>query len=113
MTIMFCSFSEQPLILRLYGQGKVIRPRDQEWQTFYSLFQPLPGERQIIVLNVESTQTSCGYGVPIYEFQVQRQTLIEWAQQKGEPGIHEYWQAKNLKSIDGLPTNLLEDSRNF
>lgn len=34
MTIMFCSFSEQPLILRLYGQGKVIRPRDRDWETF-------------------------------------------------------------------------------
>jgi hypothetical protein len=109
MTIMFCSFSDNPLILRLYGQGKVIRPRDKEWQTFYSLFKPLPGERQIIVLEVDSAQTSCGFGVPVYEFKEERKTLIEWANKKGEQGIYEYWQAKNLKSIDGLPTKLLED----
>jgi hypothetical protein len=109
MTIMFCSFSDNPLILRLYGQGKVIRPRDKEWQTFYSLFKPLPGERQIIVLEVDSAQTSCGFGVPVYEFKEERKTLIEWANKKGAQGIYEYWEAKNLKSIDGLPTKLLED----
>lgn len=109
MTIMFCSFSEKPLILRLYGHGRVIRPRDKDWQKFYSLFQPLPGERQIIVLDVDSAQTSCGHGVPIYEFKEERQTILEWAEKKGEQGIYEYWQAKNIKSIDGLPTKLLED----
>lgn len=109
ITIMFCSFSENPLILRLYGQGKVIRPRDKEWQEFYSLFHSLPGRRQIIIVEVESAQTSCGFGVPIYEFKEERPTLIEWANKKGEQGIYEYWQAKNLESIDGLPTKLLED----
>ena len=109
MTIMFCSFSDNPLILRLYGQGKVIRPRDKEWLSFYSLFKPLPGERQIIVLEVDCAQTSCGFGVPVYEFKEERKTLIEWANKKGEQGIYEYWEAKNLKSIDGLPTKLLED----
>jgi hypothetical protein len=109
MTIMFCSFSDKPLILRLYGQGKVIHPRDEEWLAFYSLFKPIPGERQIVVLEVDYAQTSCGSGVPIYEFKEQRQTIIEWADKKGEQGIHEYWKAKNLQSIDGLPTKLLED----
>lgn len=109
MTIMFCSFSEKPLILRLYGQGKVIRPRDTEWISYYSLFNPVPGERQIIALEVESAQTSCGYGVPIYELQAERTSLVDWAQKKGEQGLYEYWQAKNLTSIDGQPTKLLED----
>lgn len=109
ITIMFCSFSEEPLILRLYGKGKVIRPRNQQWQEFYSLFTSLPGERQIIVLEVESVQTSCGFGVPIYEFQGERKTLLEWAENKGKEGIQEYWQGKNLQSIDGLPTKLLSD----
>lgn len=109
MTIMFCSFSEKPLILRLYGHGKVIRPRDTQWKTFYSLFNPLPGKRQIVVLNVNSVQTSCGYGVPIYEFQEDRKNIIEWANKKGEQGVIEYWKEKNITSIDGLPTKLLED----
>jgi hypothetical protein len=109
MTIMFCSFSEKPLILRLYGHGKVVHPRDEEWQKFYSLFKPVPGERQIIILNVDVAQTSCGTGVPIYELKEERQAIIDWAEKKGEQGLYEYWQAKNLTSIDGLPTKLLED----
>lgn len=109
ITIMFCSFSEQPMILRLYGQGRVIHPRDQEWQTVSSLFDSLPGKRQIMMIDVESVQTSCGYGVPLYELKEERQMIIDWATKKGEQGIKDYWEAKNLKSIDGLPTQLFED----
>lgn len=108
MTIMFCSFSDQPLILRLYGQGRVIKPRDKDWPEFYSFFEPFPGERQIILLNIDSVQTSCGYGVPIYELKEERKTIREWAEKKGEEGIIEYWHQKNQKSIDGLPTNIFE-----
>src|SRR5262249_28841281 len=28
LTIMFCSFDEKPMILRLYGKGSVVHPRD-------------------------------------------------------------------------------------
>lgn len=108
MTIMFCSFSEQPLILRLYGQGRVIRLREQAWNDFYSFFEPFPGERQIIVLDIHSVQTSCGYGVPIYELKDQRQTIRQWAQKKGKEGIVAYWQEKNQKSIDGLPSYICQ-----
>lgn len=108
MTIMFCSFSEKPLILRLYGQGKVVHPRDSDWQKLHELFTSVPGERQIIVLDVDLVQTSCGTGVPIYELQSERSAIIEWAKNKGQSGLSEYWQVKNLKSIDGLPTHLLE-----
>ena len=109
ITIMFCSFTEKPLILRLYGHGRVISPRSQEWENFSALFESLPGERQIIVLQVDSAQTSCGYGVPVYEFKEERQTLKEWAVKKGEEGIAEYWEQKNQTSIDGLPTKVLAD----
>ncbi|MGA9377895.1 MAG: pyridoxamine 5'-phosphate oxidase family protein, partial [Phormidium sp.] len=76
---------------------------------FYSLFDSLPGERQIIVLNIDSAQTSCGYGVPIFEFKEERETLREWANKKGEQGIFDYWREKNQTSIDGLPTRILEN----
>lgn len=109
LTIMFCSFSDQPLILRLYGQGKVIRPRDNEWETLLFLFPSLPGIRQIIQLKIESLQTSCGYGVPIYEMKSERKTLSEWAKKKGENAISDYQKEKNQISIDGLPTHLFEN----
>ncbi len=107
MTIMFCSFQGDPLILRLYGQGVVIRPRDQEWSELYSGFKPIPGARQIVKLEIDSVQTSCGYGVPTYEFVSDRTRLVDWAEKKGEAGLQTYWEAKNQVSIDGLPTHLL------
>lgn len=109
ITVMFCSFTEKPLILRLYGQGRVLRPRDSAWQEYCHLFPAIPGIRQIAVVEIESVQTSCGFGVPCYEFQGQRETLLEWAAQKGEAGLQDYWHAKNQSSIDGLPTHLLAD----
>ena len=108
ITLMLCSFTENPLILRLYGQGKPIRPRDTAWQEYLSLFPAIAGTRQIVRVKVESVQTSCGLAVPFYEFLSDRQHLKEWAEKKGEEGVYAYWQAKNQQSIDGLPTKLLE-----
>ena len=104
LTIMFCSFSNQPLILRLYGEGKVIGKTDKEWEKLHAHFDSLTGERQIIVLNIESAQTSCGFAVPVYELKEERQKLIEWAENKGDDSLREYRQTKNRTSIDGLPT---------
>jgi hypothetical protein len=106
LTIMFCSFTEKPLILRLYGRGRVVRKNDEDWNRLYSNFTPIVGERQIIVLEIESLQTSCGFAVPVYELKEEREKLVEWAENKGENGLLEYRQTKNQISIDGLPTHL-------
>ena len=103
---MFCAFQEPPLILRLYGQGRVVLPHDSDWQALYSLFSPLPGARQIIVTEVDRVQTSCGFGVPLYDIQDQRSLLVDWAAKKGEAGLRDYRQQKNSVSLDGLPTPL-------
>jgi hypothetical protein len=60
------------------------------------------------VLDVDRVQTSCGYGVPLFEYAGDRDTLRRWAQSKGEPGLREYRRQKNVLSIDGLPTGLAE-----
>jgi hypothetical protein len=106
ITFMFCAFDEPPSILRLYGQGKTILPSSPHWDSLYSLFVPMPGTRQIIVADIERIQTSCGFGVPLYEYRGQRQILVNWATKKGEEGVREYQQQKNLVSIDGLATPL-------
>ena len=104
MTFMFCSFVGNPLILRLYGQGEVVKKGSEKWQELYPKFQHYTGARQIIVLHIDSVQTSCGYGVPVYEFQEERTRLTKWT--KPEP-IEGYWALKNQTSIDGLPTHIL------
>jgi hypothetical protein len=109
LTLMFCSFSQAPLILRLYGQGQVVGRRDADWSKLYPLFDPLPGARQIIVLHIESVQTSCGFAVPFYEFKGQRDALRRYAETKGEDGMEAYRRENNMVSIDGLPTGLQVD----
>ncbi|HIK07988.1 MAG TPA: pyridoxamine 5'-phosphate oxidase family protein [Trichormus sp. M33_DOE_039] len=106
ITLMFCAFEEPPCILRLYGRGTTILPNSPEWNSLYSLFSPMPGTRQIIVVDVQRVQTSCGFGVPLYEYQGQRPTLVNWADKKGEQGVKDYQKQKNVVSIDGLATPL-------
>ena len=108
LTIMFCSFSEKPLILRLYGKGEIVRRDSEKWEKLAENFPSFLGERQIVVLHVESLQTSCGFGVPVFELKEERPKLIEWMEKKGEDGIEAYWLEKNQTSIDGLPTGICE-----
>lgn len=108
LTIMFCSFEDKPLILRLYGRGEVILPPDDAWRELIGCFDEIAGRRQIIRLRIESIQTSCGFGVPLYAFQGHRATLEQWGEKKGEAGLRQYWREKNQTSIDGLPTGWRE-----
>ena len=108
ITLMFCAFQAAPLILRLYGQGRTVLSDDAEWLVLSSLFPEIPGARQIVVVEVERIQSSCGMGVPLYEHQGSRDGLINWALKKGEQGLQDYWYEKNRVSIDGLPTPISE-----
>jgi len=106
MTLMFCAFEGKPLILRLYGSARVIHRHDCDWNTCYSLFKPLPGARQIFDMKVDLVQTSCGMGVPLFDFAGDRMQLIDWATRKGDTGLKQYWEEKNRTSLDGKPTHI-------
>jgi Pyridoxamine 5'-phosphate oxidase len=110
MTIMFCGFSGDPLILRLYGTARAIHQGDTEWDELFALFKPLPGARQIFDVTLDLVQTSCGFGVPFYTYEGEREMLSDWATKKGEPGIRQYWADKNQVSLDGIPTRIVEKS---
>lgn len=107
MTLMFCAFEGQPLILRLYGSAKVVHRKDPEWGDLISLFKPLPGARQIFDVALDLVQTSCGMSVPYYTYDGERELLNDWATKKGTEGIKRYWEEKNQMSIDGIPTNIV------
>jgi hypothetical protein len=108
MTVMFCAFEGKPLILRVYGKAKAIHPRDEEWPEWIARFPKYPGSRQIFLLDIDSAQTSCGFGVPNYQHQEDRDELVNWAEKKGEDGVKNYWKEKNLVSIDGKPTEIFK-----
>ena len=102
ITLMFCAFNGPPNILRLYGQGEVALPGSPLWDELRPRFGDSPGARQIIVATIERVQTSCGFAVPYYDYVGQRDTLVRWANVKGEDGLAAYREEKNARSIDGL-----------
>ena len=66
------------------------------------LYPTYPGARQIIVASITRVQTSCGFGVPLMKHVGERDTLLRWAESKGDD-LPRYRQTKNARSIDGLP----------
>lgn len=108
MTLMFCAFEGEPLILRLYGQARAVHPRDADWEQLLGLFPRIPGARQIFDMQVDLAQTSCGAGVPYFDFIGDRDALTNWAENKGPTGLEDYWREKNRTSLDGKPTGILK-----
>lgn len=103
ITIMFCDFDRPALIVRIYGHGRPVLPQDDEWEALADHFTILPGTRQIFVIEVESVQSSCGWGVPFMTLERERDTLTKYHAQADADA----WLSKTkgrTKSIDGLPT---------
>ncbi len=103
ITIMFCNFQQPALILRIYRRGRPVLPADDGWEDIAEHFTLLPGTRQIFDIDVESVQTSCGYGVPFMELQAERPTLVKY-HAKADPSEWEAKMASRTESIDGLAT---------
>jgi hypothetical protein len=108
ITLMFCAFDGAPSILRLYGQGRTVLPGTARWDELVGQFPDYPGARQIIEADVDRAMTSCGFGVPLFDFRGHRDTLARWAETKGSAALAQYRREKNGRSIDGLPTALGE-----
>jgi len=105
ITFMFCAFQGSPNILRLYGKAHTVLPGSAQWDAQSAHFSHFPNIRQIIMADIHLVSTSCGYGVPFYEYRGERQVMSDWAAKKGAEGLMNYIQEKNLRSIDGLPTD--------
>lgn len=90
VTIVFCSFTKKPMILRLFCKGKTVNPSDE---TCRSLFNPndLHGMRRFIKLHIYCVEHSCGMSVPMYEFTSERTELKTWCQNEEDANrLHEY-----------------------
>lgn len=108
ITILFCAFEGSPLIVRLYGRGRVVEPGDAEWAGLIAGFAEYPGARSMIVVDVDRIADSCGFAVPLYEFKGDRSQLVDYANNKGPDGLEQYKAQKNRRSIDGLDGLRLE-----
>lgn len=106
MTLMFCAFDGDALILRTYGTANTLHPRDAGWEELVQLFPVMAGSRQIFDMTIELVQTSCGTGVPVMSYQGQRgpEELVPFYAKMGDDGVQRYWARKNAVSIDGKDT---------
>ena len=104
MTIMFCAVDGAPLILRLYGRGRIIPRGSAEYAGLlaerFGGAEPL-GARQMVRLDFDLVQTSCGFAVPRLEYAGNRDTLDRWAEAKGVAGLDAYRHEKNTVSLEG------------
>jgi Pyridoxamine 5'-phosphate oxidase len=102
ITIMFCAFDGKPLIVRLYGHGEVLEVGTSQADALLPRFAPYPGARSVIRVRLGRVSTSCGYGVPLLQYEGEREQLPKWANRRGPEGLVEYRAEKNAVSIDGL-----------
>ncbi len=103
IVLMFCAFEGPPKIVRLHGHGEVFTPGDRSFAELQGQFPKLEGLRSIIRISCERISDSCGFGVPLMEFQGNRPQLTDWARRKGPNGLHEFQDENNRASIDGMP----------
>jgi hypothetical protein len=116
ITIMFCSFSHETKIVRLYGAGEVVLPGSARWDELTPNFPrtadqtaELTTQRAIIVVDIERIADSCGYAVPEMSLTAERDVLDRWASAKTAGELADYRAEKNAVSIDCLPA--LEPAR--
>ncbi|MBL4628933.1 MAG: pyridoxamine 5'-phosphate oxidase family protein [Roseicyclus sp.] len=111
MTLMFCAFEGDALILRVFGRANALHPRDPGWADAVARFPAMAGTRQIFDLTIDAVRTSCGTGVPHMAFEADRvdTELMPYFDTLGADGVARFWARKNVETIDGYPTGLFED----
>jgi predicted pyridoxine 5'-phosphate oxidase superfamily flavin-nucleotide-binding protein len=102
ITLMFCSFSRNSRILRLFGTGRVLRPDNDEFERVRDHFGGLhPGVRAAIVVDVERIADACGFAVPYYEL-VEDRPVLDTYHAKQPDEAYSRSIGRNQHSIDGL-----------
>lgn len=106
MTLLWCSFTTRPLILRVYGSARTVHAVDEDWAELAEHFPSHRSARQIYDLNVDLVQTSCGWAVPFKEYVSERDTMQQWVDGKSDDDFRTHWAEKNHQTIDGKPTGI-------
>jgi hypothetical protein len=103
IVLMLCAFEGAPKIVRLHGRGTVLEPQDPDYARLRDMFPaPMP-DRSIVHVALDRISDSCGYAVPRYTYEGERQQLQEWTVRKTPSALAQYQSEKNRVSVDGLP----------
>jgi hypothetical protein len=85
VTLMFCSFDDEPRVLRLFCTGLAFEKGQPEFDEMVSLFPDGNPAiiRQVFRLTVRAVESSCGLSVPVMRFERLREKGVRhWAEQK-------------------------------
>jgi hypothetical protein len=111
IVLMFCTFAGPPKIVRLHGQGRVVRQDEPEFAALLPAFSLNDDARAlargIVVVETTRIADSCGFVVPRMDLVAERDQLMRWGDQQqaknGETWKDRYVAANNACSVDGLP----------
>jgi hypothetical protein len=104
VVLMFCAFEGPPRIVRLHGRGAVLPVGTDDFAELAPRFGAVDfGVRAILRVELDRISDSCGFGVPLYRYEGEREQMGAWAAKKGPDGVVAYVREKNALSIDGLP----------
>ena len=112
VVIMLCAFDGPPRILRLHGRGEVVLAADPRFEELFAQagFEPFEvpeSHRSIVTVHVTRIADSCGYGVPLMDYQGERvhqaKSSAKRIRTQGPQAYVDYQREHNLQSIDGLP----------
>lgn len=89
VTVMFCSFEEEPKVLRIFCRGELV---EKDNPLFGELVKNFPDVnpaivRQMFRLGIYAVETSCGLSVPLMKFEKTREKGVShWASRKESEG---------------------------
>lgn len=107
ITMMWCAFSGPPKVLRVHGHGEPVFRDDPRFADLVGKFGDADGAglRAVVLVRAEQVSDSCGFAVPLMDFQAERPMHYDFFGRKSEQEFADYCASKPFipVSIDGLP----------
>ncbi len=103
ITIMFCAFEGKANIVRLYGRAQAYDFNHPDFAELAALFPDLERLRGVFKVKLTRIADSCGWGVPFFSYEGERDQLKRWTTSRDMDEWRERRMTQNAESIDGLP----------
>jgi hypothetical protein len=108
VTVMFCSFGDEPKVLRLFCKGKLVERENPLFGELMKNFSDIDPAivRQLFRLDIYAVESSCGLSVPIMRFEKTREKGVKhWATKKESEGtldeyVKSYKEPPSLEEIE-------------
>ncbi len=103
IVVMLCAFEGPPKIFRFYGIGRSVEPHESEYKELLPLFPDMHAVRNFVVIEVNRIRDACGFGVPVFDYKSERDSLKRSHSAKSADELQQYRSEKNSRSLDDLP----------